>query len=597
MKIRRSSVVAKTVAIAALGSAAAIAFPGTSMAEVSWERLMNPEPENWLMYGGNLGGWRYSELDMINTANVDDLVVRYIFSIGGRATGGTLAALEEGVILADAGNLYTVDGWARVMKWDATSGNAARPLWRFNPEITKSRTQRGVALFDDGVFIGTNDTRLFRINADTGEVVWEVVATAAPHPEYGTPSPDTQGFTTEPIVVHTAGGMNVVIQGESTGGQDGTISYVVAANAETGEIVWRTFTIPFPGEPGHETWADDHQAWRTGGAGVWSHPTFDPETNLVYHGTGDAMPSFDPAFRPGDNLYASSTIALDADTGQMAWYFQLVPNEQWDFDQPGTRMLYDAADGTAVAAVFARSGHYYTHNRETGEILGVWEHTPVTWTAGIDEKTGLPVDYQPGQVVQTYAGVGPVRGQTTGDSCPTWNNAATALNPSAFDPTTRLAYLQFAEGCAGGATLTAWPDEAQARATNGLSRIGQGAGTTIQRTPPAVPPVYTIIAMNVDTGERVAEYKNADISSSSYGGVLLSAGGLAWAGTAVGDVQIFNSQTLEPLWTYNIGMEIGAPFSTWAHDGQQYFGVVGGGNGNGLWQRSATVVVWGLNPN
>jgi alcohol dehydrogenase (cytochrome c) len=328
---------------------------------------------------------------------------------------------------------------------------------------------------------------------------------------------------------------------------------------------------------------------------VWSHPTFDPETNLVYHGTGDAMPSFDPAFRPGDNLYTASTIALDVDTGALAWYFQIVPNEQWDFDQPGTRMLYEAADGTPGTMVFARSGHFYTHNRNTGEILNVVEYQDANWTAGIDPKTGLPVDYIAGQVVQTYAGVGPVRGQTTGDSCPQWNTSATALNPSSFDPERRIAYLQFGEGCAGGATLTAWPDEAQARATNGLSRLGQGAGTTVQRTPPAVPTVYTVIGLNVDTGERVAEFKGPNFQSTPFGGTLSTAGGLTITGTLRGDVLVLDADTLEQLWTFNIGMEIGAPFSTWAVDGRQYIGVIGGGNGNGLQRRSATGVVFALN--
>lgn len=590
---KRAILLRTSVAAALLAGVASVATPA-SAADVTFERLVNPEPENWLLYGGNYSGWRHSALDQINQDNAGDLVVKYIFSIGGRADGGTLGCLEEGVILAVDGTLYTVDCYARIMAWNASSGAAAVPLWRYDPEITKARTQRGVALMDDGVFIGTNDTRMIRVNAATGEVVWEVQAAAAPDPTYGTPSPDTQGFTTEPLAVMTAGGLKLVVQGELTGGQSGTISWVGAWDQGTGDLAWRTFTIPFPGEPGHETWADDHQAWRTGGAGVWSHGTFDPMTNLVYHGTGDAMPSFDPAFRPGDNLYSASTIALDADTGDLTWYFQIVPNEQWDFDQPTTRMLYDAADAVPGVMTFARSGHFYTQDRRDGTILNVVEFQDATWTAGIDAKTGIPIDYVPGAGVQTYAGVGPVRGQTTGNSCPQWNTSATALNPPSFDPDRRLAYLQFGEGCVGGATLTAWPDEAEARATNGLSRLGQGAGTTVDRTPPAVPTVYTVAAYNVDTGERVATFTSPDDNATPYGGVLTTAGGVAMAGTLDGDVRVFNSENLEVLYTFNIGMEVGAPFSTWAVDGQQYFGVVGGGNGNGLQRRSATAVVFGL---
>ncbi len=592
MTTRRRSIVAKSVAAAALASAAAIAAPANA-ADVTFARLLNPEPANWLMYGGNYAGWRYSALDQINKTTAADLEVKYLFSIGGRADGGTTGCTEEGVILAVDGNLITIDCYARIMRFNVATGDRAVPIWRFDPEITKSRTQRGVAVMDDGVFVGTNDTRMIRLNANTGEVVWDVQAAAPAHPDYGTPS-NTQGFTTEPTVLRTAAGRDLVIQGESTGGQSGTISWVGGFDAGTGELAWRFFTVPFPGEPGHETWADDHQAWRTGGAGVWSHGTFDPATNLIYHGTGDAMPSFDPAFRPGDNLYSASTIALNVDTGALAWYFQIVPNEQWDFDEPSTRMLYAAADGAAAASNFARSGHFYTHNRATGAILNAVAFTPVNWTAGIDPKTGIPVDYVAGAGVQTYAGRGPVRGQTTGDSCPHWGGAATALNPPSFDPVRRVAYLQFAEGCAGGATLTAWPDEAAARATNGLSRIGQGGATTITRTPPAVPVVYTIVGINVDTGERVAVFTSPADNANPYGGVLSTAGGVVIAGTGDGDVQVLDADTLALLWTFNIGMEIGAPFSTWSVDGKQYFGVVGGGNGNGLQRRSATAVVFGL---
>jgi len=591
--MRRTGFLKTSVALAALAGVSALATPAFA-ADVTWERLLNPEPENWLSYSGNLSGWRYSPLDQINKDNVGDLEVAYMFSIGGRATGGTLGCTEEGAILAVDGNLITVDCWARIMRFDVSSGNAAVPLWRYDPEITKARTQRGVALLDDGVFIGTNDTRMVRVDADTGEVVWEVVATAPTDPTYGTPSPDTQGFTTEPIALHSAAGKNVVIQGESTGGQQGTISYVAAWDADNGDFMWRWYAIPFPGEPGHETWEDDHEAWRTGGGGVWSHPTFDPATNLVYHGTGDAFPTFDPQFRPGDNLFTASTVALDADTGALVWYVQHVPNEQWDFDQPATRMLIDGPDGTPAAAQFGRGGFLYVMNRTNGAMINATGYTPVNWTAGVDAKTGLPIDYVPGAGVQQYAGVGPRRGETTGDSCPTWSNGPQATNPSSFDPVRRVFYLQFAEGCLGGASLTAWPDEEATRAANGLNRIGQGAGATVQRTPPAVRPVYTILAVDADTGERLAVWADPTESVQAYTGVTNTAGGLAIAGTSTGDVQFFDADTLEMLFNFNVGAEVSAPPSTWSVNGTQYVGMIVGGNGNGLYQRSAMGVVFAL---
>ena len=168
------------------------------------------------------------------------------------------------------------------------------------------------------------------------------------------------------------------------------------------------------------------------------------------------------------------------------------------------------------------------------------------------------------------------------------------LNPSSFDPTTRLAYMQFGQGCAGAATLSAWPDEAGAMATNGVSRVGQSAGTSVQRPTPTTVPVYTVAAWNVDTGDRVAEWSDPNEDALIASGILTTAGGLAITGSQTGDVQVFDSATLELLYTFSVGAEIAAPFSTWSVDGKQYFGVIAGGNGNGLIQQAAYGVVFGL---
>jgi alcohol dehydrogenase (cytochrome c) len=581
--------VTRTIAALAATGVAGIALPAS--AQVTMDQLLNPQPENWISYGNGLSNWRYSELDQINRDNVGDLEVKYLFQLGGRSTGGTLAAKEEGIILAVDGYLYTTDTWARLMKWDATSGDRATPLWRFNPEITKSRTQRGPALYEDGVFIGTNDTRAVRVNADTGEVVFDVQIAAQPVGDYGTPSPDTQGITSAPIVIGTAGGQDVMILGESTGGQRGTISWVAGIDANTGDVLWRSYSVPFPGEAGHETWEDDHQAWRTGGGGIWSTQAYDPELNLVYYGTGDAHPTFDPAFRPGDNLWTASTVAVNADTGEKAWYFQETPNEQWDYDSPSNRMLIETLDGRQVVSNFSRNGFFYTHDRATGEFVSAMPHTDVTWTAGLDPKTGRPVDYVPGAGVQAYAGVGPVRGETTGDSCPTWAGGPEGMNPPSFDPTRRVAYLQFAEGCLGAATLSNWPGR-EAPPAEALP-VGGGAGTTVDRATPANVPTHTVIAFNVDTGERMAEYVREGEGRPETG-TLSTAGNIVVAGSVRGEVFIMDADTLEPIWTFNVGGEITAPFSTWSVDGKQYIGVVTGGDGNGLWQRGATAVVFGL---
>ena len=404
---------AQLVASAAIGLVA-MALPAFA-ADTTSERLRDTakEPQNWLTVHHDYNNSRHSPLAEINRNNIKNLRPKFIFSIGGRATGGTLPGKEESTPLVEDGFMYVSDTWARVMKFDVRSGNAAIPLWRYDPKITKSRTNRGIALFGDKVIVSTNDTRIIALNKETGQVAWEVVASAPTDPATGTPSAKTQAFTGAPLAIRTAGGRDLILQGESTGGQLGTRSWVGAFDANDGKLVWRTFTIPAPGEPGSETWKDNHNAWRIGGGGVWQTASYDPATNLLYYGTGDAFPSFDPQFRPGDNLFTASTIALDADTGKIVWYFQETPNEHWDFDTPSPKMLYDVninGESRKVVANFSRNGYYYTLDRNNGQFLRADQYQEkITWTKGIDPKTGKPVDYNPNTPVQVYAGIGVMR--------------------------------------------------------------------------------------------------------------------------------------------------------------------------------------------
>src|SRR5215475_12018702 len=298
---------------------AAMALP-VQAADVTADRLLNPdkEPGNWLSVHHDYNNSRHSPLAQVNRDTVKDLKPKFIFSIGGRSTGGTLRGKEESTPLVEDGFMYVADTWTRVMKFDVRSGTNAVPLWRFDPKITRSRTNRGIALYGDKVLVSTNDMRIIALKKDSGEVAWEINAAAPTDPTTGTPSAKTQGFTGAPIAIKTKGGKELLIQGESTGGQLGTRSWVGAFDIADGKLAWRTFTIPAPGEPGSETWKDNHNAWRVGGGGgVWQSASYDPATNLLFYGTGDAFPSFDPQFRPGDNLYTASTIALDADTGKI----------------------------------------------------------------------------------------------------------------------------------------------------------------------------------------------------------------------------------------------------------------------------------------
>ena len=342
-------------------------------ADVTPERLTNTaaEPQNWLMIHRDYDNSRHSPLNQINRDTIKNLELKYTFSIGGRTTGGTLRGKEESTPLVDDGFMYVTDTWSRVMKFDVRSGKEAIPLWRYDPKIRVSRTTRGLAMYGNAVVLSTYDARIIALNRDNGEVLWEINAMAPMDPNTGTPS-KTQAFSGAPLTIKTKGGRELVVQGESTGGSLGTRSWIGGFDVKTGALAWRTFTIPAPGEPGSETWKDNHNAWRIGGAGVWQTASYDPATNLLYYGTGDAFPTFDPEFRPGDNLYTASTLALDADTGKIVWYFQETPNEHWDFDTPSPKMLYETTingEPRKVVANFSRNGFYYTLDRASGQFL------------------------------------------------------------------------------------------------------------------------------------------------------------------------------------------------------------------------------------
>ncbi|MEA2988133.1 MAG: hypothetical protein QOG83_844 [Alphaproteobacteria bacterium] len=574
-------------ALASLGLAA-IAAPALA-ADVTTERLRNTdnEPQNWLMVHRDYNNSRHSALKDIDRGNVKDLKLKFLFSIGGRSTGGTLAGKEEGTPLVDDGFMYVADTWGRVMKFDVRSGTEAIPLWRYDPKITKSRTNRGLAMYGNKVFIATNDVRMIALDRESGQVAWEVSAIAPTDPATGTPAAKTQAFTAAPLAIKTAGGKELVLQGESSGGQQGTRSWVGAWDVNTGKLAWRTFTIPAPGEPGSETWKDNHNAWRVGGAGVWQTASYDPATNLVYYGTGDAFPTFDPEFRPGDNLYAASTIALDADTGKIVWYFQETPNEHWDFDTPSPKMLYDVTingETRKVVANFSRNGFYYTLDRASGQFLRADQYQEkVTWTKGIDPKTGKPVDYDPSKNVQTYAGIGALRGKRGEEACP-WHSGAPTFFPPTLDAKRMIAYVAGAEGCRPTNSIKTPMDETK-------DYVGQRACCQEQGRAVAHGSIW---AVDLRTGKVVAKDTSRLVNES---GLLSTDGDLLFTGFPNGHFAAHDADTLKELWSFNLGTPITAPPMTYSVGGKQYVAVVAGGaagmRGAALYQPSAIVAVFG----
>jgi alcohol dehydrogenase (cytochrome c) len=560
-----------------------------SAADVTQQRLMNTadEPQNWLMVHHDYDNSRHSALHEINRDTVKDLKLKFIVSIGGLSTGGPMRGKEESTPLVDDGFMYVVDTWSRVMKFDVRSGAEAVPLWRYDPKITRSRTSRGLAMYANKIFLLTYDARVIALDRDSGEVIWDVQGAAPTDPATGTPS-KVQGFSAAPLTVKTRAGRELVLAGESTGGSMGTRSWIGAWDVNTGQLAWRTFTIPAPGEPGSETWKDKHNAWRIGGASVWQTASFDPATNLVYYGTGDAFPTFDPEFRPGDNLYTASTIALDADTGKMAWFFQETPNEHWDFDTPSPKMLYQTTIEGAprkVVGNFSRNGFYYTLDRANGQFLRADQYQEkVSWTKGIDPKTGKPVDYDPNRDVQVYAGAGALRGKPGQAACPWWSGSPTFFPPT-FDPKRMVAFVAGGEGCTAGYSIKTPMDENKDWVGQRMCCQEVGRATAHG----------ALWALDVRTGTVVAKEQ---FPLANESGMLSTDGDLLLTGHHDGHLTAYDADTLKPMWSFSLGTPITAPPMTYSIGGKQYIAVVAGGaaglRGAILYQPSAIVAVFGL---
>ncbi|PYR67939.1 MAG: hypothetical protein DMF88_11100, partial [Acidobacteria bacterium] len=411
---------------------------------VNFDRLINAqnEPQNWLMMNGDYGATRYSKLSQINRDNVKNLRMVWALALGGMQDVGQNGPENEVNPLIDNGFMYTNDGWGTIYKIDARDPAKGSFAWIADPGVKHQgnppRT-RGIALWEDLVIGGLPDGRVIAVNRDSGEIVWDKAI--AKTDEFG----NRERFFAAPI---TADGKVIIANGAGDGKTRG---WIAALDARTGNELWRWYAIPKPGDPGSETWKDKNSAWKTGGAGLWQTGSYDPATRLTIWGTGNPIPQYDPQARPGDNLYTNTAVALNIDTGKLAWYFQYTPNDSWDYDEVGIHMLYDTLiDGQMrkVVGHFARNGFYYTLDRTNGKFIkGTQYVNDLNWTKGLNPKTGLPVEYDPKLDVQVYnPAARALRGDGTKRTCPTWHGGI-AHQPTAYNPVKNIAYGVGIEGC------------------------------------------------------------------------------------------------------------------------------------------------------
>jgi alcohol dehydrogenase (cytochrome c) len=520
-------------------------------AQVTYQRLLDSakEPHNWLTYSGSYTGNRYSLLNQITPANVKDLEQKWVFQ------GNVLGAWQSTPLVVD-GIMYVTQRPNDVIALDARTGRAFW-IYRHNTPADQKAccgsNNRGVAILGDTLYMGTLDARLIALDAKTGKPLWNIEVA---------PYKSAYSITHAPLIIK-----DKVLVGVG-GGEYGVRGFIAAYDARTGKEMWRFYTIPGPGEPGHETWRGD--AWKTGGGPVWLTGTYDPALNLTFWGTGNPGPDWNPDQRPGDNLYTDSVLALDPDTGRLKWHFQFTPNDSYDYDSVQIPVLVDMNwNGTPVKLMVwgNRNGFVYMLDRETGRFLLGKPFVKVNWASGLDER---------GRPIQTPQPPG----------APTWpgNQGATNWYSPSYSPRTELFYL------------SAWENYAtiyrKQEAKYEEGRMFLGGGFTVAGPVPNAPGMPTlrrgpinswteavgtgaVLAIDPRTGDQKWKFEMTDVTDS---GILTTASDLLFTGGREGYFQVLNARTGALLWRTNLGGQIVNGPMTYQVDGKQYVTTIAGNN-------------------
>jgi len=532
------SVRAALAAGAALAVLAASAQPqARGYSAVTDARLESPEARNWLMYLREYNSWSYSPLSRINTRNVVDLVPVWSMSTG-------TAEGHQAPPIVNDGVMFVTTPFNQVLAIDAATGDL---LWRYRhtipPDIRMGHpTNRGVALYGDKVYTATSDARVVALDARTGRVVWNKAVESYNNGYYMTLAP-----------LAARGRIMVGV----SGGERGIRGFVVALDAETGEQVWKTYTIPAPGEPGNDTWPGD--SWRTGGAPVWITGSFDPELGLTYWGTGNPGPWTGDA-RPGDNLYTNSVVALDIETGALKGYHQYHWNDSWDWDEVAAPLLVDLPrNGRTVPGLVhvGRNGYLWMLERSATGISFIDAKPYVSQNvfASIDPVTGRP-EYD----MERKPGV-----DKPATFCPSiWGGKD--WPPAAYNPGTGYLYIPANDNLCQhmvGEDVEYRPGQQFTGAQTLDFFVAEGADH-----------VGELQAWNLRTGERVW---TQEFASPMWGPVMTTAGGLVFTGgTNDRYFRAFDAATGKVLWQHRTNSGITGVPTSFEIDGVQYVAVQSG---------------------
>ncbi|MGF1508058.1 MAG: PQQ-dependent dehydrogenase, methanol/ethanol family [Myxococcota bacterium] len=540
----------------------------SSSAEVDAERLRKAasEPENWLTHGGDYAERRYSPLKAINRETVQELGLGWYYDI-------EIERGMEATPLVIDGRMYTTSGWSLVFALDAKTGEE---LWRYDPEVPRNWgrkaccdvVNRGVAAWGGNVYVGTIDGRLVALDAETGKVVWEknTIDRNWPYTITGAPR------AVKGKIIIGNGGAELGVRG-----------YVSAYDAGSGELVWRFHTVP--GNPADgfeneamktaaETWTGEW--WKMGGGGtVWDSMAYDPELNQLYVGVGNGSPWNRDVRSPGggDNLFISSIISLNPDTGEYLWHYQTTPGDSWDFTATQHIMLLDLEiDGkerkTLVQA--PKNGFFYVLDRTNGQLISANNYVPVTWASHIDPDTGRPVETKnaryPDPEKPNLQFPGPF--------------GAHNWHPMAFSPNTGYVYLSAQE-----LPFVYGKDEGFEFRQGQWNLGARYSAAALPEDPNELAKLLPLLKGRLLAWDPVKNEKAFAVEHPGpwNGGILATAGGLIFQGTPGGEFAAYRDDTGQKLWSFNAQTGVVAGPITYEVDGEQYLTVsVGWGTVFGL---------------
>ncbi len=508
-------------------------------APVTAERLKKPEDGNWLLFRRTYDGWGYSPLQEITPTNVSRLQPVWSFSTGQVEGHQAPPIVNNGVMfVATPGN--------QLLALEAKTGNV---LWRYKRPIPEDMTplhptNRGVGLFGDKVYFAAAESVLVALDAKTGKEVWTATVDDYKVGHY---------MTLMPLVIDG----KVLVA--ASGGELGIRGFLAAYDAEKGQELWRTYSVPAPGEPGSETWPAEGDHYKRGGGTMWVTGNYDPETNLTFWGTGNAAPWFGDQ-RPGDNLYTSSVIAVDANTGAIKGHFQYHPNNSWDWDEVSPPIVIDYDhNGRRVKGLVnvARNGYLWQLERTSDKINFVTAQPYVRQNVfkSLDPKTGRP------EIDETRK---PGTGKTA-EFCPSlWGGKD--WPPAAYSPLTRMLYIPANENLCTeltGEVPKYVPGERYTGMAKNVMKMVAGAGH-----------IGELQAWDLDSGKKVWTTK---LPSFNWGPVLATGGALLFGGgTNDRMFRAFDAKSGKILWEFPTGSGVAAVPVSFEVDGKQYIAVQSG---------------------